>query len=996
CNEQGEIIEVNDAACKNLGYTQNEFLNLTIGDIDQEYNEQEFRKFWKNEPAGKQCRYETTHKKKNGTIFPVEVCAITYLDKNIHYIAEIASDITERKNMEVRLLKSEAQLSNTMKIARLGYWEYDVTEDYFTFNDHFYSLFHTSAEEVGGYKMSSGEYAKKFVHPDDNRIISEEMTNALDTKDPHYCRQLEHRIIYSDGETGYMSVRFFIVLDDNGKTVKTFGVNQDITERKQIELESVESEKRLETILDNLQGIAYKCKNNSHWTMEYISAGCKALLGYNVDELIGNKAVSFNEIIHPDDRSKVWKEIQDALKLKKQYSVEYRIVAKDKNEKWVIDRGSGIFNDKKIVTDLEGFITEITDLKSTRLELEKSEERYRAVFNGASEGILIADKNTQKILYVNQTICTMLGYNKNELKNLGIKGLHPSDKLAATNKRFWENAYKKKAAIHSIPCIKRDKSIIYTDISSFPALIDNRESTVAFFTDVTEKIQRELELNKLSRAVNQAPVLIIITDKEGKTEYVNPKFTEVTGYTFEEVRGQIPDFLKSGTYAQSIHKEIWKTILSGKVWNGELVNRKKNDELFWESAFISPVTNSEGEITHFVAIKEDITEKKKTEFELIRAKEKAEESDRLKSAFLANMSHEIRTPMNGIIGFSSLLSSKDLSEENTEYYKGLITKSANQLLTIVSNIIEISKIESDQVQANLNPVNMKALLNDVSLPFKKDAEKKGLVFKLNIRLTNENATIVTDNTKIRQIVTNLLNNALKFTKTGFIELGAGYRNKELQIYVKDTGIGISKNMHDKMFQRFRQAEETHTREYGGTGLGLSISKAYVELLGGRIWINSEKGKGATFYFALPVVKYKSKKTEKNAEQNNAVTMETDWSDYTILIADDEPLVIDYFREVLDQTNIKMHFAVRGKQAISIVEEHEDINLVLLDIRMPEMNGFEVFKRIKALRPDLPVIAQTAYAYSDDRDEILNTGFDDYISKPMSNHQVLEKINDFLK
>ncbi len=993
-NELGDIIEVNDAACHNLGYTREELLKMNIGNIDPGYQTEIFNKFWKDKPNNTPLLFQTIHRKKDGTLFPVEISATAFTEEGKRFIAGISRNITKRKESETILHKSEAQLSNAMEIAQLGYWEYNVDEDYFTFNDQFYSIFRTTAKKVGGYKVRPADYAKNFLHPDDMEIIDKEMKSALETKDPDYSRQMEHRIIYDDGKVGYITSHFFVVKDKKGRTIKTYGANQDITKRKKAELAVIESEKRLFAILNNLQGLAYKCMNNRDWTMEYISAGCKFLTGYDVHELIGDKALPFNEIIHPDYREQVWSKIQKALEQKKQYSTEYKIITKEKEEKWVVDRGSGTYNDQGEVTELNGLITDITHLKLTELELEKSEESYRSLFNGAVEGIVVIDVNTAEILYVNPAICSMLDYSENELKNLTIMDIHPEDNLEAIKKGYDEKQEEKKVIFHSLPCIRKDKSIMYADINSSPTRIDNRKCYVGFYTDVTQRIRQEAELKILSRAVNQAPALILITDKAGNIEYVNPKFTEVTGYTPEDTAGKNPRFLKSGNYPKLFYKEMWETILSGKVWSGEIVNRKKNKELYWESALISPVTNSEGKITHFVAIKEDITEKKKTEFELIRAKEKAEESDKLKSAFLANMSHEIRTPMNGIIGFSNLLTGKNISQKNTEYYKSLITESSNQLLSIVNNIIEISKIESDQVQVDLSTVDLNNLLNKISILFEKDVKEKGLDFKVNIQLTHKNSVTVTDDTKVRQIITNLMNNALKFTKEGFIEIGAQVKNDQIQIYIKDTGIGISKNISDIIFERFRQAEEDHTREYGGTGLGLSISKAYVEMLGGEIWIESVKNEGATCYFTLPCEKCR-KKEKKIIVEENITNMDYNWSDYNILIVDDEPLVIDYFREILGNTKIKMHFAVSGKETISIIEKNSDINLVLLDIRMPVMDGFEVFKRIKALRPDLPVIAQTSYAFSDDRTKILSTGFSNYITKPIHQDLLYEKINTFL-
>jgi PAS domain S-box-containing protein len=371
--------------------------------------------------------------------------------------------------------------------------------------------------------------------------------------------------------------------------------------------------------------------------------------------------------------------------------------------------------------------------------------------------------------------------------------------------------------------------------------------------DITLRKKSEEEMLKLTKALTQSPVSIVITDLNGKIEYVNPKFTEITGYSFKEAVGENPRILKSGAQPREFYERLWQTILSGKDWNCEIQNRKKNGELYWESAIISPILNERGEIINFVAVKEDITEKKRMMGELIEAKVQAEESDRLKSAFLANMSHEIRTPLNSILGFSNFLTSEDeLPKEEKEEYSNIINKSAESLLQIINDIIDISSLETGQLKTFIRPFKVNEIIRSLYLVFSNkliEINKSHLILEMVI---SEDINIMADENRFIQIFTNLANNAAKFTVRGTIRFGIESQDeKNVVFFVSDTGIGIKPEMHDSIFERFRQVETDKARTFGGNGLGLAIVKNLVELMGGKITLESEVGKGSTFRFSLP-------------------------------------------------------------------------------------------------------------------------------------------------
>jgi len=369
--------------------------------------------------------------------------------------------------------------------------------------------------------------------------------------------------------------------------------------------------------------------------------------------------------------------------------------------------------------------------------------------------------------------------------------------------------------------------------------------------DITEKKESEKQLRLLSKSIEQSPVSMVITDIKGTIEYINPSFTKTTGYTKDEALGRNPRVLKSGFHDKIFYTEMWETLLSGHPWIGEILNMKKNGDLYWENAIISPILDTNGEITHYVAAKEDITDKKKLYSDLIKEKERAEESDRLKSAFLANMSHEVRTPLNSIIGFSELLTDPDFEEKQKNEFIQLIISNGNNLLTIISDIMDISKLESGKVNIYKSHQTAQKFLSKVKSQFAMQVERKKLEFKVMNDGFDNDVEFVADTDRLMQVFNNLLSNALKFTTIGSIEIGYQLNDRMLEFYVRDTGIGIPYEFHPKIFDRFTQVEDEKTRKYGGNGLGLAISKSLVKLMGGEIWLESEVGKGSTFYFTLP-------------------------------------------------------------------------------------------------------------------------------------------------
>lgn len=369
---------------------------------------------------------------------------------------------------------------------------------------------------------------------------------------------------------------------------------------------------------------------------------------------------------------------------------------------------------------------------------------------------------------------------------------------------------------------------------------------------------------------------------------------------------------------------------------------------------------------------------------LRNAEQKAVESDRLKTAFLQNISHEIRTPMNGIIGFAGLLEDDNLTEPQRKEYLTTIIKSSNRLLDLVNQVLDISLIETGSIVVHFKAVRLNELVDEIHEIWAPQI-KNGILFSLSKGFADGIDTIVTDEIKLKQLLNNLVGNAVKFTETGFIRFGYSAAGKELMFFVEDSGIGIPNEYHEDIFNRFQKIEQNSKRFYDGAGLGLAICKSYLELLKGKIVVESKPGVGSAFRFTIP---YKPAKTIDSAK---TVTDFKAISGLIILVAEDEMMNFRYIEELLTGTGIELLHASDGAEAVEQCKKRKDISLVLMDIRMPNMNGFDATRLIKELRPELPVVAQSAYLIKNEIRQDLHVKFDDYLSKPFLRDELLHAI-----
>ena len=506
-----------------------------------------------------------------------------------------------------------------------------------------------------------------------------------------------------------------------------------------------------------------------------------------------------------------------------------------------------------------------------------------------------------------------------------------------------------------------------------------------------EQALRESEA-KYRRISDKTTDVVWLLDYNGKSLFVTPSIENFTGYSVEEYMQQSISerFTKeSAKLAKRTLEEnvnIFKQTKNPKqVITIELEYICKTGGTKWGELLVSPYFDIDGSFIGYHGVTRDITKRRETEQELVKAKEKAEENNRLKSAFLSNMSHEIRTPMNGILGFAQLLKKQNLSVEKQNLYIDLIEKSGARMLNIINDIINISKIDAGQMTTYYSKTNISAICKNIYDFFLLEATQNKLDFRYKNNVSAEDDIVYTDNDKLYAILTNLIKNAIKFTPKGFVEFACEKDNDFLKFYVKDSGIGIKKERLEYIFERFWQEHIEHGLSNQGSGLGLAISKAYVELLGGEIHIESDENKGTKFTFTIKYHKFE----QENENPSFTSTENKTKTRLKVLIAEDDEMAQTLLKTFLSESCESIITFNNGIELVEYCKSNSDIDLIFMDIKMPKLSGYEAVKQIREFNKDVVIIAQTAFAFNDEKEKIFELGCDDFITKPYSEELILD-------
>jgi len=745
---------------------------------------------------------------------------------------------------------------------------------------------------------------------------------------------------------------------------------------------------------ENLKDIIIRI--NTDLQVVYISKNCFPKLGEKATEITGKSIEDTG--LFGNQTSGIVQLINKTFQFQKKNKEDFQVKNENLSNWWNITFIPETDPNNKQQSVLL-ILKNINRYKKIERKLLESEKRFQLATEAADLGIWDYKVGTGKTFY-SRRWKSILGYYPDEIPdNYSVweEMLHPEDKDRMT--LFINNFIKSDLNVYEAEFRMKHKNGNYIWIKSRASVIRDKNGTAIrmFGThrDITEEKKSESEYKKLHQAILQSPISVIITDTEGYIEYFNPAFCKITGWSDQEILGKKPNILKSGFHPPSFYEKLWKTIRVGNEWQGEFKNRKKTGEYFWELASISPIRNNFGNITHYVKISENITYLKKIERDLKKAKQEAEGANDYKNHFLANMSHEIRTPINTIIGFTELMKNDQLPEPKRTKYSEIIEENSQALLRLIDDIIDVSKIEANELKIKKEACSLGDLFSELEITYNNYLKKKlNRNLKLVFQLPEESHhdVIFTDPYRLKQILNNLYLNALQNTESGHIEIGYNIiGDNKLRFFVSDTGTGIPADRIKNIFKRFNYAEE-NASSTAGSGLGLSICKDLATLLDGDINVKSIPGEGSVFFLTLPYDKIKIPMVRSTVKPPSPGRY--DFSNYTIMVAEDTTYNYEYLNSILQKTGANIVWAKDGIDVLTIFNNTK-VDLILMDIQLPEISGYEATTQIRLKDLNIPIIAQTAYAMADDRQKCFDSGCNEVLVKPIRMDDVLTTVAKYL-
>lgn len=942
---------------------------------------------------------EEQEKWPDGTTTWVSTTKMPLKDRNGKIVGTfgISRDITDRKKAEEELIESNARLKQLSDNLPKGIvFQVDSGEDG---SSRKFTYISGGVEKIHGVTPEQVIQDHMCLY---SQLLNEDAVHMMKKEEEALAGLkplvVEVRFKAPSGEIRWALISSAPRRQPNGHLVWD-GIELDITEIKHAEEAHRVSEERYRSVLSNTSLVSFVLDKNGIFTLSEGTSLKK--LGLSPGQVVGMSVFDvysdFPDIVTMSQKALNGEIQRGEIAIQE---IDFDVLF------------TPVFDSFGTVTKVIGIANDITDAKRAKDKLYQSYAQNKALLAAIPDLMFIFTKDGVFEDFYAPSHDKLL-VPPSSFLGKKIADILP-DYLAELSLIHLDLLFKTNESQHYEYQLEVNGELHYYDARM--EIIDQSKA-ITICRDITERRkseeQVELERAYFEQLFESSPEGIVVLDTHDCVIRCNEEFSRMFGYSQVEAEGrQINDLIVPPNLAEE-GLNLTYTVANGKVVMHETKRMHKNGSLIDVSILGKPIQFKGGQIAVY-GIYRDITDRKKVEEELIyknyeieaqneeyklineelhNAKEKAEESDKLKSAFLANMSHEIRTPMNGILGFSQLLVNPDIEEANTKQYVDIIQSCGNQLLTIINDLIDISKIEANQIVISEAEVDLNKLMHEQYLLFEQKAASVGINFSYITSLDDKLCTITADAARLKQIISNLLNNALKFTHHGHVKFGYNLKGQDLEFFVEDTGIGISSEHHKIIFERFRQVETKLSAQAGGTGLGLAISKAYISKMGGDMRVVSEPHKGSTFFFTIP---YKPTNVAEEQVDNWPEVIEGKVVDARIiLVAEDDDVNFFYLNELLSEFDVKLIRATTGREAVELVKENPSISLVLMDIKMPDIDGWEATLMIRNIRKDLPIVAQTAYAFSTDKEKALIVGCNDYISKPIEKVKLFNILSKYL-